>query len=151
MNLGDRIRKGAKWLTAGSIVGQVMQFTIGVALARILVPHDFGLLVTVQIFTGIAGYFASGGTGDALVRAKALGPRDCDVTFTLQLAVCVLIYGAFFLLAPWVSVWFNNSLYTDLMRVSAVSFLIRPFLNLPRAILRRICVKTFSLFWDWEG
>jgi len=136
-SLGDRIRKGAKWLTAGSVFGQVMQFAFGVALARILVPHDFGLLVTVQIFTGIAGYFASGGTGDALVRAKVLGPRDCDVTFTLQIAVCVLIYGAFFLLAPWVSVWFKNTLYTDLMRVSAISFLIRPFLNLPRAILRR--------------
>jgi len=137
MNLGDRIRKGAKWLTAGSVVGQVMQFVFGVVLARVLVPQDFGLLVTVQIFTGIAGYFASGGTGDALVRAKALGNRDVDVTFTVQLAVGVLIYGVFFLLAPWVSVWLSNGIYTDLMRVSAVSFLIRPFLNIPRALLRR--------------
>ncbi|GAB4178272.1 MAG: lipopolysaccharide biosynthesis protein [Rhodocyclaceae bacterium] len=137
MSLGESIRKGAKWLTAGSVAGQVMQFAFGVALARILVPEDFGLLVTVQIFTGIAGYFASGGTGDALVRAKVLGPRDCDVAFTLQLGACALIYATFFALAPLIALWFRNPLYTDLTRVSALSFLIRPFLNIPKVLLRR--------------
>lgn len=137
MSLGESIRKGAKWLAAGSIAGQVLAFAFGVALARILVPADFGLLVTVQIFTGIAGYFASGGTGDALVRAKVLGARDCDVAFTAQLAACALIYAFFFALAPWVAVWFGNELYTPLMRVSALQFLVRPFLNIPKVKLRR--------------
>jgi len=137
MSLGESIRSGAKWLTGGSVAGQALQFGFGVALARILVPEDFGLLVTVQIFTGIAGYFASGGTGDALVRAKVLGPRDCAVAFTAQLAACSLIYAIFFVLAPWIAQWFRNPLYTDLTRVSALSFLIRPFLNIPKVLLRR--------------
>ena len=137
MNLGDSIRNGTKWLVAGSVAGQMLTFAFGVALARILAPEDFGFLVTVQIFTGIASFIASGGTGDALVQTRTLGERDFDAVFTMQLCVCILIYAFFFFLAGWVAVWFHNELYKALMRVSALSFLIRPFQNIPRVKLRR--------------
>jgi teichuronic acid exporter len=137
MNLGDSIRNGTKWLVAGSLAGQVLSFAFGVALARILAPEDFGFLVTVQIFTGIAGFVASGGTGDALVQSRTLGERDFDAVFTMQLCVCILIYIFFFFLASWVAAWFRSDYYEALMRVSSVSFLIRPFQNIPRVKLRR--------------
>ena len=60
MSLGESIRSGAKWLTLGKLSGQVLQFVFGVVLARLLVPADFGMLVTIQVFTGIAGYIAGG-------------------------------------------------------------------------------------------
>ena len=63
MSLGESIRDGAKWLLGGNVAGQVLQFAFGVVLARLLVPADFGVLVTVQIFTGLAAFIAGGGTG----------------------------------------------------------------------------------------
>lgn len=137
MTLGDTIRSGTKWLFAGSLGRQLLQFFFGIALARLLVPEDFGMLVTVQIFTGIAGYLASGGMGEALVQAKEVARRDYGVVFTAQLMICILLYIFFFIIAPWFADWFDEPLYQDLLRVSALSFLIRPFANIPNAKLRR--------------
>jgi O-antigen/teichoic acid export membrane protein len=122
---------------AGNVASQALQFAFGVVLARLLVPADFGTLVTVQIFTGLAGFVSGGGMGQALVRAQEARNEDFQVVFTNQLAVGILVYLAFFLSAPSFARWYQEPLYTDLFRVSAVSFLIRPFTNMPNAWLTR--------------
>ena len=66
-------------MTAGSVGRQVLQFAVGVILARLLVPADFGFIVTIQIFTGLASLMASGGTGEALVQAKEVTDRHYQV------------------------------------------------------------------------
>ncbi|MEW5943861.1 MAG: lipopolysaccharide biosynthesis protein [Pseudomonadota bacterium] len=137
MNLGQNIRSGAKWLATGGLLGQLLQFAFGIVLARLLVPEDFGMLVTISVFTGLAGFVAGGGMGQALVQAKEAGTRDCNVVFTLQLGIGIAIYLFFFAIAPWFSSWFGNPLYQDLLRVSALTFLLRPFGNVGTALLAR--------------
>lgn len=137
MNLGDSIRDGAKWLFGGNVASQALQFVFGIVLARLLVPADFGVLVTVQIFTGLAGFIAAGGTGQALIRAKEAKHEDFQVVFTIQFAFGLLIYAVFFATAPLFARWYSEPLYTALFRVSALSFILRPFSNLPNAWLTR--------------
>lgn len=137
MKLGHSIRHGTKWLLTGNIGGQALQFAFGIALARLLTPADFGLLVTTQIFTGFVGMVASGGMGEALVQAKEVREDDFQTVFTFQLAVGVLIYAGFFTIAPWFAIWFDHPIYEDLLRVSALTFLLRPFANNPHIRLRR--------------
>lgn len=137
MSLGDSIRSGVRWLVFGNVGGQVLQFAFGVALARILVPADFGLLVTTQVFTGMAGLFMSGGMGQAVVRAKEASPRDFDAVFTAQLAMGVLTYLAFYAAAPLVAKSFGEALYEPLLRISALSFVVRPLLNTRNSWLHR--------------
>jgi teichuronic acid exporter len=136
-NLGEAIRGGTKWFLVGSLGNQVLQFGFGVVLARLLVPADFGMLVTIQIFTGLVGFIAGGGMGQALVQAKAVEEHHFHVVFTLQFAAGVLIYATFFIIAPWFANWFGVPLYRDLLRVSALTFLLRPFANVPNARLTR--------------
>lgn len=137
MNLGQNIRGGATWLFIGNTGRQALTFLFGIVLARLLAPEDFGTLLTIQVFTGLAGFVAGGGMGQALVRAKVAAPQDYDVVFTLQLLVGGLIYALFFSLAPWFASWYHNPLYNDLLRVSALSFIFRPFVNLPSSMLQR--------------
>lgn len=137
MNMGNSIRHGASWLLLGSTSSQVLGMLFGIVLARLLVPEDFGMLVTLQVFTGLVGFVAGGGMGQALVRSKEASHHDYNVVFTLQLIIGCLIYALFFFLAPWFADWYSQPLYTDLLRVSALSFLIRPFSNLPNNMLHR--------------
>jgi len=137
VNLGDSIRSGVKWLLAGSVGNRLLQFGFGVALARLLVPADFGMLVTVQVFTGLAGFVAAGGMAQALVRAKDIAPHHFHVVFTAQLLICTLLYALFFHASPLIAAFFEEPLYEDLLRVSALSFLLRPFANAPNAKLQR--------------
>ena len=137
MNLGDSIRHGTKWLVTGNLSGQALQFAFGIVLARLLTPADFGLLVTAQIFTGFVGMFAGGGMGEALVQAKEVREEDFQTVFTFQLATGALIYAGFYLVAPWFALWFHEPIYESILRVSALSFLLRPFANNPRIRLQR--------------
>jgi O-antigen/teichoic acid export membrane protein len=137
MNLGASIRHNTLWILTGTLAGRLLGFAVGIVLARLLAPADFGMLVTVQVFTGVAGYFATGGMSEALVQARAVNERDYRVVFTAQLAICLLIYTGFWLGAPLLARTFDNPLYADLLRVSALSFLMRPFANIPRARLKR--------------
>ncbi len=137
MSLAQSIRESSKWLVASNVASQALQFAIGIALARLLVPADFGMIVTIQIFTGFVGLLANGGMGQALIRAKEAGESDFQVVFSVQLAIGFVIYLAFFTIAPWFAAWFGDPLYQDLLRISAISFLMRPFLNLHNIWLQR--------------
>lgn len=106
MQLGTTIRSSTLWLFTGSISQRGLDFFFGIILARLLLPSDFGLLVTTQVFTGMASFIAGGGMGQALIQSKDVTPKHFHVVFTLQLAICSLIYCTFFFIAPWIAVWF---------------------------------------------
>ncbi len=127
MNLGNKVRSGVKWLLVGNTGNHILRFMFGVVLARLLVPADFGMIVTIQIFTGFVGMLAAGGMGQALIRAKEANENDFNAVFTLQLAIGILVYLGFFLSAPWIAEYFGDPLYEPLLQVSAISFLMRPF------------------------
>ena len=137
MSLGSSIRNSAAWLLGGSAAVQIFQFLFGIVLARLLVPADFGMLVTVQIFTGIASFVAGAGMGQALIRWKEVNDHDFHAVFTFQLLVGLGIYATFFTTSRWFASYFGNPLYADLMRVSALYFLLRPFGNLANVWLTR--------------
>ncbi len=137
MSLGDSIRKNTAWILGGNLSTRSFQFIVGIILARILVPEDFGLLVTLQIFTGTIAFMAFGGMAEALIQAKSVDEIDFKIVFTAQFAICILIYTVLFFASPFISEWFSEPRYTDLLRISALTFIIRPFSNIPRAKLRR--------------
>lgn len=137
MSAPQTIRSSSKWLVGSNLLGQVLQFLFGIVLARLLLPADFGMIVTISIFTGVVGLVASGGMGQALVRAKDASESDYQVIFTIQLGIGLLIYAGFFIIAPWFADWFGNLLYRDLLRVSALSFLLRPFISMHNIWLQR--------------
>jgi O-antigen/teichoic acid export membrane protein len=136
-NLGNKIRSGTTWIFAGSLSTEVLNFAVGILLARLLLPEDFGLIATVGVLTGLAGYFAGAGTGQALVRAKHAEKRHFNVVFTLQLLIGSLIYLVFVAIAPLFANFFGQPIYQALLLVSGLSFFLRPFVSLPSASLQR--------------
>lgn len=137
MSLGQSIRSGVKWLVAGKLSSRILEFAFGIVLARLLVPADFGMVATVSALTGFVGLITSGGMGQSIVRAKIADEHDFNAVFTLQLALGAVVYAAFFLTAPFIAFYFHDPLYADLIRVSALSFLLRPFLNMRGSWLTR--------------
>lgn len=137
MTLGESIRRNSLWVLSGSMGGRAIDFVVGIILARLLLPEDFGLFVTVGILTGVLGFIAAGGMGEALVRAKEIDERDAQVVFTMQLLSCILIFLGLQWIAPHFAIWFDDPLYETLLRVSAINFLLRPFVNIPSVLLRR--------------
>jgi len=137
MSKSQSIRAGSAWILSGNAALQLLQFVVGIVLARLLSPADFGALVTIQVFTGIAGFVASGGMGQALVRAKNVEPLHFQVVFTVQLISGCVIYSVFWWSAPLLASAYDTPVYRELVRVSALGFIIRPFINVPSSWLQR--------------
>lgn len=121
----------------GSTGNQILTFLFGIILARLLAPEDFGVLVTIQIFTGMLSFVAGGGMGQALIRAREANKADYDAVLTLQVLIGLAIYMALFLFAPVFASWYGNPAYEAILRVSALTFVLRPFANLPGNVLHR--------------
>lgn len=166
MNLGDKIRNSVKWLAFGNVGRRFLEFAYGVILARLLVPADFGMIVTIQVFTGAVGIFATGGMGQALIRAKQADENDFTAIFTFQFCLGILIYLVFFLAAPFIAAFLENPLYTDLIRVSTLIFLLKPFTLIRNTWLSRqmefkkltfirlaagVMTGIFSVSMAWSG
>lgn len=147
-NLGQSIRDSATWVLGGNLAGQIVGFGMGIVLARLLQPSDFGLLVTIQIFTGIVGFVAGAGLGQALIQAQEVKHADFQAVFTAQLVIGLAIYAVFFVVAPWFAIWFDNPIYRDLLRVTALYFILRPFGNLSNVWLtREMRFKEKTVVW----
>ncbi len=136
-NLGTKIRQGTAWVFAGKFSTEMLNFAVSIVLARLLMPEHFGLVTTVGILTGLAGYFSGAGMGQALVRAKQVEQRHFDVMFTMQFSISTAIYLFFVLVSDPFAEFFGDPIYQSLLLVSGLSFFIRPFASLPGARLHR--------------
>jgi PST family polysaccharide transporter len=100
----------------------VVQFIIGVVLARLLPPEDFGLLGLAMIVVGFGSLFVKLGLGPALIQRQKLTDRHVRVAFTVSAlaggGLCVaLIAGA--PAAAWI---LEDARVTPILQVLAVSF-----------------------------
>ena len=135
--MGQSIRGGIAWLFIGNTGNQVLNFGFGIILARLLAPEHFGVLVTIQIFTGMLSFVAGGGMGQALIRAREASKADYDAVLTLQLLIGLAIYTGLFFFAPVFARWYEEPSYEAILQVSALTFILRPFANLPGNMLHR--------------
>jgi len=151
MSGSKNIYSNISWVFTGNTANYAVNFIGGIILARLLAPEEFGVLLTIQIFTGLAGFFAGGGMVQALIRTKTVAKKDYDVVFTLQFLAGTIIYSIFYSLSPWFSQWYNNDIYTNLIRVSAISFIYRPLVNLPSSMLQREMRFQLKIFIDFTS
>ena len=79
--LGQKVTSGAVWVTLSKLFGQIVHFIVGMVLARLLTPDDYGTVALLSIFFAIAGSIASCGFGNALVQKKESGDIEFNSVF----------------------------------------------------------------------
>ncbi len=85
MSLGGATKRGIAWALSSNLANQVLQFGVGIVLARLLVPADFGVFATTGIFTGLAATVSNIGLGSALVQRVAIEERHRRTMLTANL------------------------------------------------------------------
>src|ERR1035438_1900964 len=136
-HLTPRAFSALRWGYAGTATRALTGFASGVVLARLLGPKPFGQVAAAMLVFGLAGQFADGGFSSALVQAPELAEKDVRFAFTFQLAIGVALTALCALLAPAVGVALRDPLIGDVVRVTALVFLIQAFGQISAALLRR--------------
>lgn len=116
--------KGVKWTAIEKIALQGIQFVIGLILARLLTPSDFGLVGMLAIFISVSQTFVDGGFSNALIRKIDRTDTDCSTAFYFNIVIGIVCYGLLYVASPWVADFFNTPILSDLLKVLSLSIFI---------------------------
>ncbi len=119
----DSIR-GLTWNAIGSAFSTVANFAIGIVLARLLTPTDYGIVGMIAIFFSIAGIFSDGGFSAALIQKKEVSKADTSTIFFFNVGVSVLCYILLFVTAPFIADLLRVSVLKELIRISGLTLVI---------------------------
>lgn len=114
------------WSAAGNFSLQLIGFVVGVQLARILSPDDYGLVGMLTIFTAIAGCMIDSGMGNALVRKPDRTEVDCSTVYYFSIVTALLMYAVLFVAAPYIADFYDQPALCDLTRVLCLTLVIGP-------------------------
>ena len=78
-SLKSKVAKGAVWTLLEKLSTQVVGFVVGMILARLLTPNDYGTVALTGIFFAVAGVLVDGGFGGALIQKKDADDLDFNL------------------------------------------------------------------------
>ena len=123
-SLKNKTVKGLGWSALDNAAQYGIQFVIGIVLARLLSPDDYGLLGLTGIFTVICTALVNGGFSNALIRKKDVTDDDYNTAFICNLSMSLLLYAVTFPCAPLIADFFSREELTPLIRVSSLGLII---------------------------
>ena len=126
-SLKKKTVKGVAWTSLNQVLSMGLGFVIGVILARLLSPDDYGLLAMIGVFNAIAFAFLDSGFGNALIRKPNLTEDDNTTAFCFNVVVSLLMFGILWIIAPWVSAFYGKPILTPLLRVEGSLLIVAAF------------------------
>lgn len=122
--LRSQATRGVLWSFVERFSVQGVQFLIGIIMARLLTPHDYGLVGMLAIFMSLSQVFIDGGFSTALIQKKNRNNADYTTVFYINFGISILLYGIIFLCAPLIADFFSQPILTDVARVYCFNLII---------------------------
>lgn len=137
VTLKQRTLSGLTWSCIENIARKGVTFVIGIILARLLIPSEFGLIGMITIFIAISESFINSGFSQALIRKKNCTDVDFSTVFYFNLAVGFIFYWVLYFSAPAISRFFNEPQLTSLIKVMSIVLIIDSLTIIQRTILTK--------------
>ena len=131
----SQLLHGVVWNFVEKVLMRGASFIIGIVLARLLSPSDFGLIGMLAIFVAVSNVFIEGGLAKALIQRKNCHDIDFSTAFVSNVGMAFIIYVILFISAPFIAVFYNEPILTDLTRIFSLNFILGSFNIVQRAKL----------------
>lgn len=123
--MADQVKKqlvsGLLWNALEKFLLQGVTFVIGIVLARLLSPSDFGLTGMLSVFLLIINAFVNSGLGNALVQKHNCTSLDYSTVFTVNFVIAIIGSVILFITAPYIADFYHEPLLTKITRVLALN------------------------------
>lgn len=107
-NFQKKVLTSYFWGFFESFSNQAIQFIVGVFIARLLAPEDFGVIAVLSVFIGVAGVLVDGGFKISIIRNNKSSDRDYSTIFFTNLFVGVIISLLFFFSSTFIADYFER-------------------------------------------
>lgn len=123
-SLKQKTFTGVSWSLVEQVLARGVNFIIGIILARLLSPTDYGLVGMLGIFLGISQIFIDGGLASALIQRKSPSDKDFSTVYIINMSMSIVLFAVLFFIAPYVAGFYDQPLMKPLLRVLAISLII---------------------------
>ena len=107
-SLKDKTVKGASWTAIDSIARYGITFVVGIILARLLSPDEYGLIGILTIFINLFNVIVDGGFTNALIRKQGATDEDYCTVFYTNLVISFVLAGTLFACAGPISAFLRE-------------------------------------------
>ncbi len=143
MTIKQKAISAVVWSGVERLSGQLIRFVIGIILARLLMPAEFGLIGMLAIFMGVAQVFVNCGFGEGLIQKQNTTRQDECSVFYLNVAFGTLAAALLYFAAPWIAEFYHQPPLVSLTRLMALDVVINSFGILQTMLLmKQIDFKT---------
>ena len=142
-SLKQKTATGVSWSFAEQLLTRGVNFVIGIIIARILSPTDYGLVGMLGIFLGLSQLFIDGGLTGALIRTKNPSEKDFSTVYLINIGLSIFFYFLLFSCAPLIADFYDQPLLKPLTRAIALIFIVSSVASIQGTLLTiRVDFKT---------
>lgn len=134
-SLKNKTVKGVSWSLVDNIASSGITFLVGLVLARLLTPEEYGIMAMIAIFIAVSNSIIDSGFSNALIRKTDIRRIDYNTVFYFNLIVGVVLYGILFFCAPIISDFFKEPILISVTKVIGLVLIINSLSIIQRTIL----------------
>ena len=137
ISIERKVFKGVSWLATFKLLSQIFSWAVTIAVARMLVPGDYGLMEMATVITGYAMIFSELGLGSAIIHKPKLTQNELSSLFWFLVGFSIILsIGAYFASYPTAYI-FNEPRVIPVTKSVSILFMISGFQILPLALLNK--------------
>lgn len=142
-SLKSKTLHGVGWSALQSVLNYGISFVVGIVLARLLDPSEYGLIGMAFIFITLSQTIVDSGLSNSLIRKTAATDEDFQTVFSVNLGLSLLMYGVLYASAGLIANFFAEPRLIAIVRVLSIVVIINAFAQIQRTILtKRIDFKS---------
>jgi O-antigen/teichoic acid export membrane protein len=137
-NLKQKTLSAFTWTTIDRFGQQAVQLVIGIILARLLSPGDYGLMGMVMIFAALSYVLVESGFGQALIRKTEADETDYNSVFYFNIGISLVLYVVLYFLSPAIANFFKQPELILVNRITFLAIIFNAFYLVPYSKLGKI-------------
>jgi len=142
-SLKEKTVKGVGWSAIDSFLGHGITFIVGLVLARLLTPSEYGLIGIAMIFIAVFNTIIDSGFSQAVIRKKEATNDDYNTMFITNMVLSIVMFLLLFLCAPAIARFFERPELVGITRVLGIVLIINALAITQNTVLtKRIDFKT---------
>lgn len=134
--LKNKAITGMFWASIEKFGTQVVTFVIGIVLARLLSPSDYGMIGLLVVFSTVSSVLVDGGFSAALIQKGKCTQVDYSTIFYFNLVIGCLCYVICFFAAPGIASFYNIPELESLSRVLFIVIILNSVIAVQTTKLR---------------
>lgn len=123
-NLKSNFLSSVIWTASSNVAGFLINFFLGVLLARILGPESYGLLGMILVITGFGRLFMDFGFGEALIQRQDVNQKDYSSVFWFNVITSFFLVILFFLFASKIADFYQQPILKPISQAISFVFLL---------------------------